>query len=148
MQLSLTPFSLIHPSTPSTLQTKLFLTMATTTLATNDDTPTPTQNNPSSPTSAQEDNIAADTKDAFQEQFPVGRVFDDMKVATEAAHKLSHAFGFTVARSGYKIMCSRGVPPRRSRRRSFHGGIWLGKMTTLVQRNLGSLLIVTQSFPL
>mmetsp|Transcript_2312 Transcript_2312/g.5737 ORF Transcript_2312/g.5737 Transcript_2312/m.5737 type:complete len:116 (-) Transcript_2312:117-464(-) len=91
----------------------------------------------------------ADTKEGFDEQFPAGRVFDDMSAATEeAAHKLSHAFGFTVARSGYKIMCSRGVPPRRSRRRSFHGGIWLGKMTTLVQRNLGSLLIVTQSFPL
>mmetsp|Transcript_13604 Transcript_13604/g.37597 ORF Transcript_13604/g.37597 Transcript_13604/m.37597 type:complete len:124 (-) Transcript_13604:1160-1531(-) len=123
--------------------------MATTTLATIDDTPTPTQNNPSSPSPPLVDNIAADTKEGFEEQFPAGRVFDDMSAATEeAAHKLSHAFGFTVARSGYKIMCSRGVPPRRSRRRSFHGGIWLGKMTTLVQRNLGSLLIVTQSFPL
>jgi len=102
--------------------------MATTTLATNDDTPTPTQNNPSSPSPPLVDNIAADTKEGFEELFPAGRVFDDMSAATEeAAHKLSHAFGFTVARSGYKIMCSRGVPPRKKPKKELPWGEMVGQ---------------------
>mmetsp|Transcript_2315 Transcript_2315/g.5746 ORF Transcript_2315/g.5746 Transcript_2315/m.5746 type:complete len:123 (-) Transcript_2315:74-442(-) len=117
--------------------------MATTTLATNDDTPTPTQNNPSSPRSPQVDNIAADTKDAFQEQFPVGRVFDDVKVATVAAHKLSHAFGFTVARSGYKIMCSHGVPPKKKHKKDLP----LGEMVRITGGNETQMFCICGGAP-
>jgi len=63
------------------------------------------------------DQFALDTKEAFEEQFPVGQVFESMIDAKDEAHKLAHAYGFTVARSGFRICCSRGVPPRKNKKK-------------------------------
>mmetsp|Transcript_13603 Transcript_13603/g.37592 ORF Transcript_13603/g.37592 Transcript_13603/m.37592 type:complete len:114 (-) Transcript_13603:594-935(-) len=98
---------------------------------------------PAVPRSPQVGNIAADTKDAFQEQFPVGRVFDDVKVATVAAHKLSHAFGFTVARSGYKIMCSHGVPPKKKHKKDLP----LGEMVRITGGNETQMFCICGGAP-